>query len=223
MLSITPGAEATFAFTGTAVTWVGARGNQTGIAEVLLDGILVAEVDTYSSTEQIQAAIYTKTGLANGSHTLTIRVTGRQNAASQSAVVVVDAFEVTSPGTQIQETHPSITYGAGWIQNNRDKAYNQGSTAESNMVGAQATLTFSGTGVSWVGARGPQTGIARVFLDGGFVMDIDTYAMTEAPQHTDFAASGLAAGTHTLTIQVLGKNPASVNFWILLDAFNVIP
>jgi hypothetical protein len=31
----------------------------------------------------------------------------------------------------------------------------------------------------------------------------------------------LAPGTHTLTIQVLGRNPASSNFWILIDAFNV--
>jgi hypothetical protein len=223
MLSTTPGAQATFAFNGTGVSWVGARGTQTGIADVFLDGVLVAEIDTYSPTEQIQAAVFTRTGLANANHTLTIQVTGRQNVAAMSALVVVDAFEVTSPGTQVQETDAGIAYGAGWIQGNRDKAYNQGTTAESVTVGAQATFTFTGTGVSWIGACGPQTGIARVFLDGAFVQDVDTYAMTEAPQHTDFTARGLAAGTHALTIQVIGKNPASTNFWILVDAFNVTP
>ena len=222
-LSTTPGAQATFNFTGTAVTWIGARGTQAGIADVFLDGSLVAEVDLYSPTEQIQQAVFTAAGLADASHTLTIAVTGRQNPASQGALVVVDAFEVTSSGIQIQETDPSIAYGPGWIQDNRDKAYSQGSSAESNTVGAQATFTFTGTGVRWIGARGPQTGIARVFLDGAFVQDIDTYALTEGPQHTDFTATGLAAGTHTLTIQVIGKNLASTNFWILVDAFDVIP
>jgi len=154
---------------------------------------------------------------------LTILVTGRQNIAAQNALVVVDAFEVVSPGTQVQETDPAIAYGTGWIQGNRDKAYSQGTTAETVTVGAQATFTFTGTGVSWIGARGPQTGIARVFLDGVFVQDVDTYAMTEGPQHTDFTARGLSAGTHALTIQVIGKNPAATNFWILVDAFNVIP
>ncbi len=223
MLSTAPGAQATFAFNGTGVSWIGARGTQSGIAQVFLDGILAAEVDAYSTTEQIQAALFTATGLANASHTLTILVTGRQNIAAQNALVVVDAFEVVSPGTQVQETDPAIAYGTGWIQGNRDKAYSQGTTAETVTVGAQATFTFTGTGVSWIGARGPQTGIARVFLDGVFVQDVDTYAMTEGPQHTDFTARGLSAGTHALTIQVIGKNPAATNFWILVDAFNVIP
>src|SRR5882724_6693191 len=222
-LSTTSGAQATFTFTGTSISWIGARGPQTGIARVSLDGVFITEVDTYSPTEQIQAELFSKTGLANTPHTLTIQVTGRKNAAAQSALVVVDAFEVTSPGIQIQGTDSSIAYGSGWIQDNRDKAYSQGSSAESMTVGAQATFTFTGTGVSWIGARGPQTGIARVFLDGAFVQDIDTYALTEGPQHTDFTATGLAAGTHTLAVRVLGKNPASTNFWILMDAFNVIP
>jgi hypothetical protein len=91
-------------------------------------------------------------------------------------------------------------------------------------VGAQATITFTGTGISWIGARGPQCGIARIFLDGAFVQDIDTYASTEGPQHTDFAASNLAPGTHTLTIQVkLETNPLSTDRWILIDAFDVTP
>ena len=222
-LSTTLGAQATFTFTGTSVSWIGARGTQSGIADVFLDGSFVAEVDLYSPSEQIQQAVFTAAGLADASHTLTIAVTGRQNPASQNALVVVDAFEVTSSGIQIQETDPSITYGPGWIMGNRDKAYSEGTSAESNTVGAQATFTFTGTGVRWIGARGPQTGIARVFLDGAFMQDIDTYALTEGPQHTDFTATGLAAGTHTLTIQVIGKNLVSTNFWILVDAFDVIP
>ncbi len=61
-------------------------------------------------------------------------------------------------------------------------------------------------------------------LDGNVAADsIDTFARTEGPQHADFFASGLAAGPHTLTIQVLGKNPLSTNAWILIDAFDVIP
>ena len=222
-LSTTSGAQASFTFSGTSVSWIGARGSQTGIADVFLDGKFIAEVDTYSPAEQIQAEVFATTGLTGGIHTLMIQVTGRKNALSQNALVVVDAFEVTAPGIQIQDTDPSIAYGTGWIQGNRDKAYNEGVSAESNTVGAQATFTFTGTGVSWIGARGPQTGIARIYLDGAFAQDVDTYAVTEGPQHTDFTATGLAAGTHTLTIQVLGKNPVSTNFWILVDAFNVTP
>ena len=221
--STTPGAQASFTFTGTAISWVGARGTQSGIARVSLDGVFVAEIDMYSPTEQIQAAVFTATGLADTSHMLTIEGTGRQNVASQNALVVVDAFDVTTSGTRHQDTDPAIVYGPDWIQGNRDKAYSEGATAESHTVGAQATITFTGTGISWIGARGPQCGIARIFLDGAFVEDFDTYFQTEGPQHTDFSISGLAAGTHTLSIQVIGKNPISTDAWILIDAFDVAP
>ena len=222
-LSTTPGAQATFTFTGTGISWIGARGTQSGIARVSLDGVLVAVVDLYSSTEQIQAEVFAATGLADTSHTLTIEGTGQQNAASQNALIVVDAFEVTTSGTRHQDTDPAIAYGPNWIQGNRDKTYSEGASAESNIVGAQATITFTGTGISWIGARGPQCGIARIFLDGAFVEDFDTYFQTEGPQHTDFTASGLAAGTHTLSIQVIGKNPLSTDAWILIDAFDITP
>src|SRR6266480_2886784 len=222
-LSTTPGAQATFTFTGTGISWIGARGTQSGIARVSLDGVLVAVVDLYSPTEQIQAEVFAATGLADTSHTLTIEGTGQQNASSQNALIVVDAFVVMSSGTRHQDTDPAITYRLARRQRKRQKAYSEGAAAESNTLGAQATIPFTGTGIGWVGARGPQCGIARIFLDGAFVEDFDTYFQTEGPQHTDFSISGLTAGTHTLTIQVIGRNPLSTNIWILIDAFDVTP
>jgi hypothetical protein len=222
-LSSTAGARATLSFNGTAVTWIGARGPALGIARVSIDGGAPVMVDTYAATEQIQAALFTATGLAEGNHTLSVEVSGTKNAASGGTALVVDAFEVTAPGARVQETSAAITYASTWQVDNRDKAYAEGLAAESNVTGAQASFTFTGTGVRWVGARGPQTGIARVFLDGVAVGDIDCFSVTEGPQHTLFSATGLARGTHTLAIQVLGRNPLATNAWVLVDAFDVVP
>jgi len=217
-------AQVTFSFTGTGVTWIGARGPQTGIANVFIDGALVASnLDTYAPSEQLQAPIFTTTGLPETTHTISIQVTGNRNPAASDAIVVVDAFEVITSGVRHQDTDPAISYGPGWIQDNRDKAYSEGATAESETVGAQATIFFTGTGIRWIGARGPQTGIARITLDGVFVEEFDTYAPTEGPQHTDYSTDGLARGDHTLTIEVVGKNTVSTNAWILIDAYDVIP
>jgi hypothetical protein len=219
-----PNAQAQFSFIGTAVTWIGANGPQTGMANVFIDGALVASnLDTYAPTEHFQAPIFTASGLTETSHTLSIQVTGQHNPAATDAIVVVDAFEVITSGVRHQDTDPAISYGPGWIQDNRDKAYSEGATAESETVGAQATIFFTGTGIRWIGARGPQTGIARITLDGVFVEEFDTYAPTEGPQHTDYSTDGLARGDHTLTIEVVGKNPVSTNAWILIDAYDVIP
>ena len=58
------------------------------------DGVFVAEVDTYVPAEGYQDTAYSLTGLAPGSHTLTIEATGRMNPAATNNYVVVDAFDV---------------------------------------------------------------------------------------------------------------------------------
>ena len=83
---------------------------------------------------------------------------------------------------------------------------------------------FTGTGVSWMGLQGPQTGIARVSLDGVQAADVDTYAAAEQLQAVLFARSGLTADLHFLTIDVTGTmNPAATDAFIVVDAFDVTP
>ena len=89
-------ATATLTFNGTKVTWISYLGpNAAGIATVSVDGKVVGQVDTYSSTVQYQAPVYTASNLAPGTHTITITVTGNYDPAGNSAYVVVDAFDVT--------------------------------------------------------------------------------------------------------------------------------
>jgi trimeric autotransporter adhesin len=221
--SVTPGGRATFSFAGTSISWIGARGPLTGIARVFLDGVFVAEVDTYAPVDQIQAVLFAATDLADASHTLAIEVTGRKNQASTSALVIVDGFDVISSGTRYQETHASVAYGAGWVHGIWDRAYSERTIAESGTPGARATFTFTGSAIAWVGGRGPITGIARVFLDDVFVAEVDTYSPMFAPQKTILTLP-VSAGTHTLAIEVTGrKNPASTEAVIVVDAFDVKP
>src|SRR5260370_16333483 len=92
----TPGSRATFTFTGTSVSWIGCRKFTTGIADVYLDGMFVAEIDTFepSPIESYQHVIFTASGLAAGTHTLAIQATGRQNPAASNNWVVLDPFDV---------------------------------------------------------------------------------------------------------------------------------
>lgn len=218
------GAQATLTFNGTSVSWSGYRGPDAGIARVYLDGVFAGEVDTYSPAYGIQATVFTATALADVPHTLTIEATGLSNAASTGALVVVDAFDVTRPGTRFQETDGSVAYTGVWTQGNRNRTWSEGTAAVSGTAGAQATFTFTGTAVSWIGFRAARTGIARVYVDGIFVAEVDTYALTEGFQDTVFTVAGLADGTHTLTIEATGQmNPAATNNYVVVDAFDVRP
>lgn len=175
--------------------------------------------------------VFTATGLAPASHTLRILVTGERNPAATVARVVVDAFDVTllSPlpmVTRTQDTNPSVvTYTAPteWNQGVRFTNWSGETAAFSATTGARATFAFTGTSVRWVGQRGFGFGIARIFLNGALVGEVDTFApFQEEFQVAVFSATGLPAGNHTLTIEVTGlKNPASGGTQIVVDAFDV--
>jgi len=96
------------------------------------------------------------------------------------------------------------------------------SPSDPNVPPARVTLSFNGTGVSWIGARAPLGGIARIILDGGNLGNVDTYAPQEEIQAVLETISGLPAGAHTLAIEVTGtKNAASSGYVVVVDAFDI--
>jgi hypothetical protein len=219
---------AMFSFVGTSVKWIGFRGPQTGIALVFLDGSFVAQVDTYSATEEVKAVIFSAENLAYGSHQLSIEVTGLKNPAAWDSAVMVDAFDVgpASPpptfrsGRRSEETTSSVSYTSGWNQGNRTTAWSGGTAATSTTAGARATFAFTGTSVSWIGMRGPSAGIARVFVDGIFRGEVDLYESTRL-QAIVFGVSGLAYTSHTMVIEATGlHNSAATDSLVVVDAFD---
>lgn len=220
------GETLTLPFRGTGVSWIGYRGPDGGIAEVRIDGAAPTEVDLYSPIATFQPIVFTTVGLADGTHTLTITATGRKNAASRAARVVVDAIDVVTPGRRYEDHDPSITYAgppgptAAWTLNRTSRVWTEGSAATSNRAGSTATFRFNGTSVSWIGCRkGSAGGTADIFIDGAFVQQVrlsETYPI-EGYQVTVFRADGLAPGPHTLEIKVVNTNGS----YVVVDAFDV--
>src|SRR3981189_3719066 len=68
---------------------------------------------------------------------------------------------------RVEETNPSVSYTIGWTQGDTSRTWSGGTAAVSSAPGAQATITFTGTSVSWIGGRTPPTRIARAFPGGG--------------------------------------------------------
>jgi hypothetical protein len=91
--SATKGAYAKYAFTGTGVRWIGIRSPNGGIAEVRIDGALVAKVNQYAGTTSWKQTMFEKTGLVAGSHTIEVRVTGTRDSRAANVRAYVDAFE----------------------------------------------------------------------------------------------------------------------------------
>ena len=96
--SDTAGDSVSVTFNGMAVTWIGNRDTNHGIADVFLDGKQVATVDTWGPQKDSQVPFYVGNGLTPGQHTLKIVVSGQQNAQSQGDFVGIDAIDLPPSG-----------------------------------------------------------------------------------------------------------------------------
>jgi len=238
-LAMDAGSRANFTFTGTGVKWIGYRDQWSGTAQVYLDGVLKATIDTYSATAQAQAALYSASSLSNAAHSLTIVVTGQRDTKSSGDWVWVDAFDVTTASStaapappppppaspiRVEQNGSGVAYtGATWFP--KTYAWASGGTITMCMdTNARATMTFTGMAVSWIGYRDQWSGIARVYVDGLLHSTVDTYAASAQSQAVIYTASGLTEGIHTLAIEVTGThNPVSGGSWVWVDAFIITP
>ncbi len=215
----TAGEKATLKFRGTSIRWSGYRGPDAGIARVQLDGGVATDVDLYSPKQKFQEVVFTATGLADTTHTLTIEVTGLKNDLSSGTRIVVDAFDVTTPGRRYQEGDPAITYTGEWNERNVNRSWSEGAAATTSTLGARATFSFTGTSVSWIACEKRNIGRAWVYIDGAFVKEVNMKRLEpiEGFQRTVFRADGLTNGPHTLTVEPVGGGT------IVVDAFDVHP
>ncbi|MFL6573898.1 MAG: hypothetical protein ACJ8G4_19220 [Burkholderiales bacterium] len=220
------GAKITLKFRGTSITWQSGRGPDYGIASVQVDGGAPTDVDTYSPSQKYQDIVFKATGLADAPHTLTVQATGRKNPASAGAKIVVDAFDVTTPGRRFQQDAVDpvtgaamVTYTGKWVHGNVNRVWSEGSCDTSTVAGSKAIFHFTGTSVSWIGCQKEScSGVAKVSIDGAEVKVINNWRPVpiEAYQHEVFRSDKLTPGVHTLTIE------QTVNTgYIVVDAFDV--
>jgi hypothetical protein len=179
-----------------------------------VNGVLVSE-----NTAPPYELDWDTTLVPDGSYTL--EVTARDKAGGQNGAEA--AVTVSNGTSRIEETDPAIAYSGTWSHGNegvRDWAGGTASIAILTMFPARATLSFEGTGVSWIGFRGPQAGIANVYVDGVQVATVDLFDALEHVQDVVYNVSGLAPGSHTLTVEATGTwNPLSTDPFVVVDAF----
>lgn len=122
--------------------------------------------------------------------------------------------------TRVEQDDPSIAYSGNWYSN--DSPLNShGVAALTNASGARATITFTGTGIAWIGVMDGWAGLATVHLDGKMTV-VNSYRDPAAYQTPVYSARGLSSGTHTLTIEVTHERAAGTDgSWVWIDAFDI--
>jgi hypothetical protein len=132
------------------------------------------------------------------------------------------ALSTTTAAKVIDDT--AATYGGRWFTSYDSGVSYDYTVHSSAAAGASATFRFTGDSIAWVGTKDSTHGYARVSVDRGPAVLVDTYAPTREPQQVLYKRSGLAPGTHTITITVTSqKDPAATNTFQDVDAFIVGP
>jgi GH25 family lysozyme M1 (1,4-beta-N-acetylmuramidase) len=209
------GATASFDFSGASVTWYTAVGPAAGKATVRIDGNVKRMVDLYAPRADLRVG-RTFGGLGAGPHTITVRVLGRARASASDSQVVVDAFH--AGGKTVSNPDPRTTWGSVVAT-----GASAGTLWSSDLARSSVELTFSGTAIDWVTARGPDQGRAKVSIDGLVVETVDNFASDPAFGVVR-SFTGLSAGVHTLRIVVLGDaRRAADDELVSVDGFSVVP
>lgn len=130
-----------------------------------------------------------------------------------------------NPSASFEEDDPRIAYTGSW-ETDSSGENSGGAAVRSTEAGAQAVITFRGTGVQVIGERGPAGGIVSVSLDSDSFrqnLSLDTYASPAEARSLLLSFSQLVAGEHTLTLEVTGtRSSRSAGTWASIDGFNVL-
>lgn len=200
---------------GTNVTVTGT--NFASGATVTLGGVSTTNVVVVDST-----TITCTTG-AHASGVVDVVVTNpdTQSGTLTGGYTYTDMVRVEE--TAITYGGPTATAWGYWTGTAGSQSPSNGTQSWSKTSGAWATYTFNGTGIDWLIAKRNNYAIAQVYIDGVFQQSVDLYNPTDQFQAVVFSIRGLAAGTHTIKIVHSGtKNPASYDWYIGVDAFDVV-
>jgi hypothetical protein len=141
-------------------------------------------------------------------------ITASAEVESSAAAVAAGTL---SGSTTYQEGSSRITYRGRWSATTY-AGYLGRRAKWSKARGASATLTFTGTGVSWIGPTGPTRGKAKVYINGHYVKTVTTYSRSFAARRVLFTASYVTPKTRTLKIVVAGTAGHPT---VAIDAFVV--
>jgi len=217
-----------YTFTGTGIDYISEKSTDQGDVDVYLcDGAgcspsFQQTVSGYTSgARQLQQVLYSKAGLASGSHTIKlVKKTG--------TVLVLDAFKVQATATPalLNDTDTNLVYtGGSWTYHpNRGLGDYQDDVHATSILNESVSYTFTGMGIDYISEKSTDQGDVDVYLCDGagcspsFQQTVSGYTSgARQLQQVLYSKAGLASGSHTIK---LVKKTGTV---LVLDALKITP
>jgi len=152
---------------------------------------------TWSSVSSSSATSAVTTWTFNDTYRFRMKATDA--AGNTSAWTYGPTFKVGF----IDDKSTSVHYGGTWKVETSTRVMG-GSIHYTSTAGASASYTFTGAGVSWVAAKGPTRGSARIYVDGVLASTVNLYAASYSNKVVVFAKAWSTNGTHTIEVVCVG-------------------
>jgi hypothetical protein len=208
----TNGNSFSYTFAGTGIDVIGPKSDVSALFSVTIDGAVIGQFSQYAATYTPQTVLYGARNLAPASHTITVsKVSG--------SYLQLDALRIIPNPTMRNDTDASISYAGTWTHGaNRNAGDYDNDVHWTATNGDSATITFTGTGIDYIGPMETADGTANVILDGVQVGTIQaSYSGSYTPQQFLYQVRGLAGGSHTLELAKTGGS------YLQIDAFQIWP
>ncbi|MCY7072151.1 glycoside hydrolase N-terminal domain-containing protein [Streptococcus oralis] len=225
----------TIPFTGVGIEIYGLKSSELGLATAKIDGKEVGELDFHTAGATEKGSLIGRfTGLSDRPHTLTLSVKREHKGrGSERSKISLDYFKILA-GTgnsieKIDDRDSRIQYGSqfkDWsdpeLYGGTEKYADINNSDPSTASEAQATISFTGTGIRIFGLKSLALGRARVTLDGKEMSSLDFYTSGATEKRAFIGEfTNLTDGPHTLTLQVDPDSPEGRKK-ISLDSFDII-
>ena len=120
---------------------------------------------------------------------------------------------------RVDDNHPVVEFAGTWTETSEPGAYSFGVTS-SDEPGARTALPFLAREITWYAQRGPDAGLAEVWIDGELEAVIDLYAPVTEPQVPLLHRSFEDAQWRRIEIMSVGTgNAASTGAWVRNDGW----
>jgi hypothetical protein len=142
-------------------------------------------------------------------------------AAPAPAAEVDPANQVVVPAGMYDDSDSSIAFHGDWDHSKSFDGPFGHTISYSDAPGAEVSIAFQGTALTYVFTRAPNRGIAAVTIDGDVPRTLDLYsADVEWQARQTFCCYG--AGRHRAVVRVIGQtNRKSTGQFVDLDLFVV--
>jgi hypothetical protein len=142
-------------------------------------------------------------------------VTGGQWPAAALAIIAAAGPAVPPPATA-DDDDLRVTYSGTWSSSgSRGDGDLDNGVHYTTTNGNAATITFTGTSITFLTETNSDEGTIGVTLDGASKGTINANSASRSAQQHLYTAGGLVAGTHTLTVSKMSGT------YLLVDGFSV--